>query len=128
MRLEILGAVGLLALAALAGVVEAQSVPAPRVVITVGGIGSDYGYDSGSYGTLVSGAFPGDLFADGNSRAVAGIYEDTDADWHFVYSGGTESGWTADLDDITVTVTYEDGRDTRAFVLGGSSRRPRHAA
>ena len=91
MRRGILGAVGLLALLALAGVVEAQSVPATPVVITVGGIGSDYGYDGGSYGTLVSGAFPGDLFGDGNSRAVASIYEDSDAVWHFVYSGGTEA-------------------------------------
>ena len=93
----------------------AQSPPLELggIVIEVGqGSGADagmFGYSS-SYGSLVSGDFPGDLFAGGDARAVDAIYEDADANWHFVY-GGAETGWAADLDAITLTVTYPDGRD-----------------
>ena len=93
-----------------------------RIVITLGGSGSDYGYDSGSYGTLDSGDFPGALFDDGNDRTVAEIYEDGSGYWYFTYSGGLADDWLSDeaaLSEITVEVTYEDGRDMRSFVLGG---------
>ena len=80
------------------------------------------GYDSGSYGSLTSGEFPGDLFGDAAARTVAEVYEDADGYWYFIYSGGTGSDWSTDYDDLTtilVQVKYEDGRDTREFVLGG---------
>ena len=93
-----------------------------RIVITVGGSGSNDGYDSGSYGTLDSGNFPGALFGDGNSRTVAEIYEDSGGYWYLTYSGGTADDWLSDDDalaEIVMEVTYEDGRDLRSFVLGG---------
>ena len=101
-----------------------------RIVITVGGSGSNYGYVSGSYGTLDTGDFPGGLFGDGNSRTVAEIYEDEDGYWYFTYSGGLADDWLSDqeqLDEIVVEVKYQRPpmcddclrRDTRSFVLGG---------
>ena len=93
-----------------------------RIIITVGHSGDDYGLDAGSYGTLDSGEFPGELFTDGNPRTVDEIYEDADGNWYWTYSGGTADGWIDDqeqLDEIQVTVTYEDGRDTRRFIVGG---------
>ena len=93
-----------------------------RIVIDVDNSGSDYGYDSGSYGTLDSGNFPGALFGDGNARTVAEIYEDDDANWHFRYSGGANNDWLDDeeaLDEILVDVFYESDDDMRSFVLGG---------
>ena len=95
-----------------------------QVVIRVAqdGAGDDYGYSTGSYGTLVSGDWPGDLFTDGNARTVAMTAEDGDGDWRWEYSGGEANGWLTGqdaLDAITVTATYADGRDTRTFVLGG---------
>ena len=93
-----------------------------RIVITVGDSSTDYGYDSGVYGTLDSGDFPGDLFGDGNSRNVAEIYEDADGYWYFTYSGGAVNDWNdvqEHLDEILVEVEYRDGRDARSFVLGG---------
>ena len=100
---------------------QAQTGVLGRIVITVGGNGGDYGYDSGSYGTLDSGIFPGALFGDGDSRTVDEIYEDDNGYWYFTYSGGTADGWNdrANLEEITVEVEYEDGRDSRSFVLGG---------
>ena len=92
-----------------------------RIVISVGSSGMTYGYDSGSYGTLDSGNFPGNLFQDGLDRTVDAIYEDGDGHWSFTYSGGVRNDWITDdaLNEIVVTVTYDDGIDTRAFVLGG---------
>ena len=92
-----------------------------RLVITVGH-GSPFGYVSGSYGTLDSGEFPGDLFGDGNARTAAEVYEDEDGYWYFYYSGGVANDWLDDqdvLDEILVEVMYEDERDARTFVLGG---------
>ena len=93
-----------------------------RIVITVGGGGTNDGYVSGSYGSLDIGDFPGALFGDGNARTVGEIYEDADGAWYFTYTGGLADDWNDDqvhLDEIIVEVEYEDGRDTRAFVLGG---------
>ena len=93
-----------------------------RIVITVGRSGDDYGYDSGSYGSLDSGSFPGALFGDGNARTVAEVYEDDDGEWRLSYSGGSSGDWLDDqeqLDEILVVVEYEDGRDGRSFILGG---------
>ena len=93
-----------------------------RIVFVVGGSGTDYGYDSGSYGSLTSGSFPRGLFDDDTDRTVSAIYENADAEWVWEYSGGAADDWQSDqdaLDAITVTVTYEDDRDTRSFVLGG---------
>ena len=93
-----------------------------RIIITVGSSGDNYGLDTGSYGTLDSGDFPGDLFTDGTARTVDEIYEDGDGNWYWTYSGGAADGWIDDqelLDEIQVTVTYEDGRNTRQFILGG---------
>lgn len=93
-----------------------------RIVVTLGSSGSNYGYDSGSYGTLDSGEFPGDLFDDGNSRSVAELYEDAGGYWYFTYSGGAANGWLssqAQLDDIVMEVSYENDEDLRSFVLGG---------
>ena len=96
-----------------------------RVVITVAqdGAGTDYGYESGDYGTLVSGQWPADLFLDGNARTVSLVREDGDYDWYWHYSGGAANDWVTDqeaLDQITVTVSYADGKDSRHFVLGGA--------
>ena len=91
-----------------------------RIVITVGSSGGNYGYDSGSYGTLDSGDFPGDLFDDGNDRTPAEIYEDADGHWYFTYSGGLADDWQSDdeqLNEITIDVFYEDEKDNRSFVL-----------
>ena len=93
-----------------------------RIVITAGRSGGNYGYDSGSYGTLDSGDFPGALFADGNARTVAEMYEDASGYWYLTYSGGTASDWLDDADqinEIEVIVEYEDDRNTRTFILGG---------
>ena len=96
-----------------------------RVVVDIGhGSGANddqYGYDAGAFGTLDSGSFPGALFGDGNSRTVAEIYEDEDGYWFLTYSGGLANDWQDQehLDEITVRVTYEDGVDSRSFVLGG---------
>ena len=112
----------LLAGTASVGDLAAQSPPLGAVVIEVGNSDSNYGFAAGSYGTLVSGEWPGELFADGNARTVAGAAEDGDGHWRWEYSGGAANGWLTDqeaLDAITVTVTYADGRDTRSFVLGG---------
>ena len=92
-----------------------------RIVITVGH-GSPSGFVGGSYGTLDSGDFPGELFNDGNARDVDEIYEDADGNWFFTYEGGLADDWLDDqeaLDEITVEVTYESGKDPRSFVLGG---------
>ena len=99
---------------------KAQASPAlddiGTIVITVGV--SDpyydpyYGYERGSYGTLDSGSFPGDLFGDTNSRDVDAIYEDEDGFWYFTYTGGLAADWNTDtehLNDIVVEVTYADG-------------------
>ena len=102
---------------------EAQEAGAlGRVVLTMGRSGSNYGYDSGSYGTLDSGRFPGDLFGDGNERAIAEFYEDNDGYWYLTYSGGAANDWNVDdehLNEILIEVEYSDGVDTRSFVLGG---------
>ena len=93
-----------------------------RIVISVGRSGMDYGYDSGSFGILDSGDFPGALFDDGNDRNVAEIYEDGNGAWYFTYSGGAANDWLSDADalnEILVSVDYDDGLDQREFVLGG---------
>ena len=102
----------------------AQEAPATLglIVISVGGSSDDYGYESGEYGSLVSGTWPGELFNDGNDRAVDAIKEDGDGHWYFIYSRGATYDWQSDqeqLNEITVDVTYEDGIDDRSFVLGG---------
>ena len=92
-----------------------------RIDITVGRAGGDYGYVSGSYGTLI-GEFPVALFGDDTARTVGGIYEDADGNWYFTYSGGMADDWNIsqkELDEVVVEVTYEDGKDSRSFVLGG---------
>ncbi len=99
-----------------------ESCQLGRIVTVVGSSGELYGYDSGSYGTLKSGEFPGGLFNDGNSRAVDAIYEDAAGSWHLVYSGGATDDWTtnqAHLDETIMEVSYESGEDSRRFVLGG---------
>ena len=93
-----------------------------RIGITVGRAGGDYGYVSGSYGTLGIGEFPVALFGDDTARTVGGIYEDADGNWYFTYSGGMADDWNIsqkELDEVVVEVTYEDGKDSRSFVLGG---------
>ena len=92
------------------------------IVIDVGSSGELYGYDSGSYGTLETGEFPGGLFNDGNSRTVDAIYEDADGRWYLAYSGGATADWTtnqAHLDETIMEVSYESDKDSRRFVLGG---------
>ena len=86
MRLGILDAVGLLALAAALDSTAAAQSPTlelGRIVIEVGqGSGADaglFGYEAGSFGQLTAGDFPADLFAGGGARAVDAIYEDADA-------------------------------------------------
>ena len=97
-----------------------------RIVFVVGqgsGMASEYyGYESGNFGSLTSGDFPGGLFDDHTLRTVEAIYETANAEWVLEYSGGTADDWLSDedaLDAITVTVTYDDDVNTRAFVLGG---------
>ena len=92
------------------------------IVFVVGSSGDDYGYDSGSYGSLTSGEFPRGLFDDDTARTVEAIYENADAEWVLEYTGGTANDWLSDedaLNAITVSVTYSDGVDTRSLVLGG---------
>ena len=98
-----------------------------RIVITVGHSGDDYGLDVGSYGTLDSGEFPGELFNDGNARTVDSIYEDEDGYWYFVYSGAPNQDWNDGqdaLDNILVTAVYEDGRDNPQVRPGRVHRGP----
>ena len=97
-----------------------------RVTFVVGHGSGDavdqYGYHAGSYGSLTTGDFPSALFDDAAARTVSRIYEDGDGDWYMYYSGGTANEWLSDQegrDAVTVKVTYEDGRDTRFFTLGG---------
>ena len=97
-----------------------------RIVFVVGqgsGMASEYyGYESGNFGSLTSGDFPGGLFDDHTLRTVEAIYETANAEWVLEYSGGTANDWLSDedaLDAITVTVTYDDDVNTRAFVMGG---------
>ena len=92
------------------------------IVFVVGSSGTDYGYDSGSFGSLTSGQFPEGLFDDHTARTVEALYENADAEWVLEYSGGTANDWLSDeeaRDRITLTVTYADDVDTREFVLGG---------
>ena len=91
------------------------------VVIEVGNSGDDYGYETGAFGSLESGQFPGALFGDGNARNVDQIYEDEDGYWYLAYLGGAANAWNDQehLNEISIDVTCEDGRDARAFVLGG---------
>ena len=89
-----------------------------RVEIELGSSGNDYGFNTG-YGRLVAGQFPGELFGNGAPRAITAIYEDADAFWYLVYSGGTGDDWNAELDEVLLEVYYADQRDSRAFVLGG---------
>ena len=95
-----------------------------RIVFTVGqGGGGLYGYGStGGYGSLDSGEWPDALFQDDTARTVSGVSEDSQGRWYFSYSGGAVQQWVVDedlLSEILVTVTYEDDRDTREFVMGG---------
>ena len=93
------------------------------IEIVVGAATTDgrMGYSfTDSYGTLASGEFPAALFQDETARTVSEIWEDQDLDWHFAYTGGADSQWVDDVDllsIIAVRVTYEDGRDTREFML-----------
>ena len=92
------------------------------VEFVIGCGGSDCGYVRGSYGTLSSGAFPGELFDSVSDRTVSEFHEDADGFWHLRYSGGTADDWLSDeagLDTILIKVTYEGGTDGREFVLGG---------
>ena len=95
------------------------------VEFVVGNSGTDYGYVQGSYGTLNSGAFPGELFDSGSDRTVREfreVVENSTTFWYLRYSGGTNDDWLSDeagLDAILVKVAYEDGKDGREFVLGG---------
>ena len=132
-RLAGIMVLAVLLLAALAGwslvlsdEAEAQT-PSPAgtllgvVVLMVGNSGGDYGYATGSYGSLVSGTWPGALFGDGNPRTVSQAWEDDDGHWRWHYSGGAGFDWRTEadgLDDIEVHVTYPDQRNTRVFVLG----------
>ena len=90
---------------------------------TIGNNGSDnYGYKNGSYGSLTTGSYPEEIFNSGADRTVREITEDQDGFWYLRYSSGTNNDWLTDtdaLDTILMRVTYEDGRDTREFVLGG---------
>ena len=108
-----------------AGRTEAQTLDGTllgTVVIRVGnGGGGEYGYSAGSYGSRVSGQWPAELFSDGAARNVLRASENGNGTWRWDYSGGAASAWLSDaaeLDQIQVTVTYADQRDTRFFVMG----------
>ena len=93
-----------------------------RIVLTIGGSGTDYGYSAGSYGNLDLGSFPGALFGDGTARTVSEVYENANGEWFFVYTGGTTQDWNDDeeaLSEITIEVTNENGTDFRSFVIAG---------
>ena len=128
--------VGITLFLSLAALVLIAVTPEPAAAQTSGGLGevvfvvglsgadSDrYGYSAAdSYGSRTSGDFAGGLFDDDLARPVSQIYEDDDGYWYLYYSRGTDNAWLSAqdaLDAITVTVTYEDGRDTRSFHLGG---------
>ena len=100
------------------------------VVIEVGNSGGEYGYETGAFGSLESGQFPGALFGDGNARAADQIYEDEDGYWHLSYPGGAANAWNGQerLNEISIDVTYEDGRDARPSSSAGSSRAQRQHA
>ena len=104
-------------------VVDLDEVAALGTVEFAAGCGgSDCGYVQGGYGTLSSGAFPGELFDSRSDRVVQEFREDADGFWHLRYSGGTDDDWLSDeskLNTILVRVSYEDGMDGREFVLGG---------
>ena len=87
---------------------------------SIGQPGQAFGVEVGIYGVLHSGEFPGPLFVDGQPRAVQSIIEaDADA-WTLAYDG-PPGLWASDLalGNIILTATYEDGRDTRTFHVGG---------
>ena len=117
----------LVLLAVTPGTAAAQTAGAlGEVVFVVGQSGADsdrYGYSAAdSYGSRTSGDFAGGLFDDDLARPVSQIYEDDDGYWYLYYLRGTDNAWLSAqdaLDVISVTVTYEDGRDTRSFHLGG---------
>ena len=91
------------------------------IELVIGCSGSDCGYVQGSYGTLSSGDFPEELFDSGNDRTVREFREDADGFWYLLYQGEVANDWLSDdeLNSILVEVTYEDGKDSREFVLGG---------
>ena len=92
------------------------------IEFVTGCTGNDCGYVQGSYGTLSSGDFPEEIFDSGSDRTVLEFREDADGFWYLRYQGGTAYDWLSDDDDlntILVVVTYEDGKDSREFVLGG---------
>ena len=98
-------------------VATAQTVDLGAVELTVGPVGLDGLFGSGT----VVGSFPGALFADGQARAVASVLEDADGIWTLSYTGGRTDDWrpAAELDDVVMTAEYADGVDSREFVLGG---------
>ena len=113
----LIAALVLLAVGACPGAAAAQVTELGAVELTVGPVGSAGLFGSGA----VVGNFPGELFADGQARAVASILEDDAGTWTLLYSGGAADGWhsAAVLDAIVVAAEYADGVDSRVFVAGG---------
>ena len=111
----------LLAVLACPRLAEAQTVDElGSVTFRVGSASAESGYRDSGLGSLVSGDWPGALFTDGQDRTVTQVTEDAlgaaGPRWWFMATGWKSA---AALDDVTVTVTYEDGVDDRSFVLGG---------
>lgn len=95
------------------------------VEFTIGCSGAECGFRrdrGGSYGRLERGNFPSEAFNGGADRTVVSIREDADGFWYLAYSGGAAQDWSTGADAlnaIEMEARYQDGSDTRRFVLGG---------
>ena len=95
------------------------------VEFVVGSSGANYGFLQGSYGTLNSGAFPGELFDSGPDRTVAEFREDPDGFWYLRYSGvhgrrtGSPMKPASSRHHPGQRRPTKTGRTGREFVLGG---------
>ena len=96
------------------------------ISFTIGTSGDTYGYKVARYGA-VTGRWPGALFEGGAVTGVAVVEvserledEGVGGVWTLAADASGPDWLPATaLDAITVTVAYEDGRDTRDFTLGG---------
>ena len=90
------------------------------VTIAVGNSGSNYGYYSGSYGTLDSAdnSLPGELFTDGASKTVDRLYDGGTNTLTLVHESGTLES-TDVLKRYSVLVRNSDDETLVRFNLGG---------
>lgn len=99
--------------------VTAQEEPVQlgSVTFTVGESGDNTGYSLGRHGSVDSGRWPAELVEGDSSALVTEVFEGSSGHW--IFTGDAPWRSAEELEAFTVEAIYEDGRDTRSFVLGG---------